>query len=92
MSVTFSLAEKSPAAEGENVTLILQVSPAASVIPHVVVSPKAAAFAPEIAMAILVSAPVPVLPRVMVCAPDVVPAVCDAKVREGGDKLTAGAL
>lgn len=91
MSVTLRLAEKLPAAEGENVTLILHVAPAGSVVPHVVVCAKAVAFAPEIAMAMLVKAPFPLSARVMVCVPDVVPAACDVKVREEGDKLTAGA-
>jgi len=56
---------KFPAAEGENVTPILHVLPAARVVPHVVVSPNALAFVPEIAIAIPFRALLPVLLTVM---------------------------
>jgi hypothetical protein len=63
-------------AVGSNVTLILQFAPAASVVGltgHVFVCAKSPLFAPVMAMLVIVSAALPVLVMVTLCATLVVP-------------------
>jgi hypothetical protein len=50
-----------PAAVGIKVTLIVQLAPAATPVPHVLVSAKSLAFAPLIVMLVRESAPLPEL-------------------------------
>ena len=69
-------------------TLIWQFDPAASEDLHVVVREKG----PLAVMTMDLSAAVPVLVNVTVCAALVVPTVCAAKVKLVGERLTAGAV
>ena len=74
---------------GENVTLIVQFAPAATLVPHVDVIPNwPAAFIEEMVSAIL-----PVLVRVTVCGALVVPTACFLKFSGVvGEKLTTPVL
>jgi len=62
-----------PVAVGVKVTEILQLPPAATLVPQVLFWPKSPEFAPVTAMLVMVSAPVPVLFRVTDCDALVVP-------------------
>src|SRR6476646_6062990 len=59
LSVIVRLALRVPVAEGENVTEAAHDAPAASVLAHVFVCAKSAAFAPETAMLVIVNAALP---------------------------------
>jgi hypothetical protein len=66
-------------AVGSNVTLILQFAPAANVVGltgQVFVCAKSPLFAPVMAMLVIVSAALPVLVKVTLCAVLVVPTGC----------------
>ena len=94
LSATFNVAVSEPAERlGVNLTLITQFDPAATLVPHGLVCEKSVAFAPVILMPVpvMLSAALPVLESVTVCAAEAVPDGCAAKVRELGFKLTTGA-
>lgn len=59
-------AEREPAAAGVNVTLMLQLLPAASVDPQVFICPKSAVFAPVSPIPVIARSADPVLDKVMV--------------------------
>ena len=76
-----------PSAVGLNVTLIVQLAPAATEPPQVLVSAKS----PLDDMVLIASGAVPVLLRVTACAALVVLISWLPKLRPDGDKLTTGA-
>jgi hypothetical protein len=95
LSNTFSVAASAPVELGVNVTLIVQLLPAAIGVLHDgLVCEKSAAFVPKILMPVppvMASAAVPVLVSVTVCAGEVVPFACGAKTSKVGLKLAMGA-
>jgi hypothetical protein len=73
LSVMLTAAVRVPLAVGLKVTLILQLAPAANVLPQVWVCAKSPALVPVIAMLLMVKLVVPVFLRVTVLAALVVP-------------------
>ncbi len=96
LSATFTAAVCEPDAAGVNLTAMVQLAPAATLVPHVLVWENDPAFVPVMLMPcpapFNVSAAVPVFLRVMLCAADVAPTAVLASVKLDGVKLTAGAL
>ena len=89
--VNVSAADRTPVAEGVNVTLTAQLSPAARVPPQVFAEmAKSAAFTPVRAMLAIVSVAVPLFVSVTVCAAVVAPITIFPKLRLVGLRLTAG--
>ena len=76
-----------------NVTLITQLLPAATLVPQGLVCEKSVAFGPEMLMPdpVMLSAALPVLDSVTVCAAEAVPDGVAAKAREAGLRLAMGA-
>ena len=68
LSAIVTEAARLPATVGVKVTEMLQLPPAATVAPHVFVCPKSPLLAPVTAMLVMVSAAVPGLLRVTLCA------------------------
>jgi len=71
LSVTVNIPERAPKAVGENVTLILQLAPAASVaglMGHAEAPVLVSAKSPEAAIVLIVKAAVPVFVNVTTCA------------------------
>jgi hypothetical protein len=62
--VTVTAALRAPVAVGVNVTLIVQLAPAAKLVPQVFVWPKSPALLPVIAILVMVSAVEPELESV----------------------------
>jgi hypothetical protein len=91
LSVRVRAAVKDPLAAGVNVTLTVQLAPAATLDPQLLVSAKSLGFVPVIAMLVMLKAALPVLFRVTGWAALVVPAVWLAKERLAGERLTTGA-
>jgi hypothetical protein len=91
LSVTVRPALRLPVADGENVTEAEHDAPAASVLPHVFVCAKSAAFEPETAMLEIVNAALPEFVSVRDFEELDVPTCCDPKLRLVGDRVTAGA-
>ena len=81
LSVTFKEAARLPEAVGVNVTLIVQLLPAASELPHVVISAKSPGFVPVTATPAMLISAFPVLLSVTVCAALVVPTFWPLKAR-----------
>jgi hypothetical protein len=77
-----------PTAVGLKVTEMVQLAPALTEVPQVLVWEKS----PLAVMLEMVSEALPVLVRVTVCAALLVPSIWAAKVREEDDKLTADAV
>ena len=93
LSGTLNVAVSDPTERlGVNVTLMTQLPPAATVVPHGLVCAKSAAFVPVIPMPVPVmfSAAPPVLDSVTVCAAEVVPDTCDAKLSDVRFRLAIG--
>jgi hypothetical protein len=91
LSVTESVAEKLPAAPGAKVMEMVQASPAASVVPQVVaLCAKLLALDPVMLMAMFVSAALPVLEIVAICAAEVTPATA-LKLSDDGASKAMGA-
>ena len=65
LSAMVTAALRAPDAVGVNVTLMVQLLPALTDVPHVVVWPKSPAFVPVIVMLTPASVAVPVLVSVM---------------------------
>jgi hypothetical protein len=63
-----SAAVRFPRAEGVNITAIVQLAPAATELPHVLVSAKSLALVPVTVMLVMLKVALPVLLRVTVCA------------------------
>jgi hypothetical protein len=68
LSVTTSVAVRAPLAEGVKMTLIVQLTPAARLVPHPFVWVKSAGFDPLMAMLVMDSGASPLFRRVRVCA------------------------
>jgi hypothetical protein len=77
-----------PTAVGLKVTLRVQLAPAATLAPQVLVWEKS----PLAVMLVTLRATFPVLLSVTVCALLLVPTACAGKVREAGERLTRGAV
>jgi hypothetical protein len=90
LSAKLSEAESGPAAAGLNVTNTVQDALTASDEPQLLVRANAETFAPPTVTDEIVSAPVPVLVRVTVCAAEDAPTLVDAKLRLPGERLAAG--
>ena len=87
MSVSVSVPVRLPVVVGVKVTLIVQLEPAATELPQVLVWAKS----PEGLMRSGVRAPLAVLVRVMVCGELVVDTVCAGKLKAVAERLTPGA-
>lgn len=95
LSVTLTAALRVAATAGVNVTLIVQLAPAARVfepVGQVFVCAKLAEFAPVIVMPLMLSAALPLLVRVMLFAGLVLPTLTLPKLRLVGLSVTAGAV
>jgi hypothetical protein len=68
LSVTASEAEIAPEATGAKVSEMVQLAPALTLDPQVVVSPKYSALVPVIAMLLMLSAVLPVFESLIACA------------------------
>jgi hypothetical protein len=91
LSLILSVAVRLPTAVGRNVTLTVQLPPAARELPQVVVREKFDAFVPPTVMLEIVSDAVPVFRRVSVLAGLADPTARVPKESDDGDRLTAGA-
>jgi hypothetical protein len=67
LSVTETLPVLLPVASGLNVTVIVQLPPAATLVPDVFVWLKSRAFTPTMVIVVMLRVAVPVLLRVMPC-------------------------
>ena len=92
LSLMLSEAVSLPLAVGVNVTLIVQLAPAASELPQVLVWAKALALAPVIATLVMLNVAVPLFVRVTVEAALLVPTAWLLKETLVGERLTAGAV
>jgi hypothetical protein len=90
LSATVSVAEYAEVEVGLNVTAIVQLAPAFSVVPQTVVSAKTLALVPPMTMLLILRAALPVFCRVMLCAALVVPESA-LKVSDEGLSETTGA-
>src|SRR5260370_354279 len=86
-SVMFRVPVRVPEAVGVKVTLMLQLAPAATELPQVLVSAKS----PLAEMLVRLSEALPVFESVTDCAALVVPTVWLAKASEVAERLTTGA-
>jgi len=84
-------AVRDPAAEGVNVTLILQGDPGATLLPQLLVWAKSVAFVPLIVMLDMLKRALPSLPSSTLNGMLVVPVFCDANVRLVVERETVGA-
>ncbi len=66
LSVTLSRADRLPVAAGEKETVMVQLAPAGSELPQLLLAPKLPALAPAMAMPLMLRAAVPVLLRTTV--------------------------
>jgi hypothetical protein len=89
LSVILTEALRLPLAEGVNVTLIVQEEPAATHLPHVLVSAKLVRLVPLTTMLDIINVALPVLRRLTVRALLVLPTVWLPKARLVGERLTA---
>jgi len=91
-SVIVMAAERLPVAEGVKVTLIVQLAPAATLNPQVLVWAKLLALVPDTVMLVMLKSAVPVFVSVTVCAALLVPTVSFPKATLEGETLTADAV
>jgi hypothetical protein len=96
LSAMLTFAFNAPDAVGSKVTVIAQLTPAATLAPHVLVCEKEPALTPEIEMPrpvpLRLTASLPALVRVMACVADAVFTEVLAKVKLAGDRFTTGTL
>jgi hypothetical protein len=90
LSTTEIEALRLPAAEGVNVTVMVQFAPAASDAPQLFDWPKLLALVPATEMLVMVSAAVPALESVMGSAVAAVPTSVDGKASGLGLRLACG--
>jgi len=90
LSVTETAALLDPVADGRNVTLIVQLAPAAKLDPHVVVREKSPALVPVTVMLLIVMLEFPVFVRVVLRAVLVMFTAWTPNAREAGDRLAVG--
>lgn len=86
MSVTVMLPLRAPSIVGVNVTVIMQLAPASTVLPQVFVSVKS----PLAMMLEIVSVPFPVFESVAVCGALFFPTFSLPKLRLVGARFTCG--
>jgi hypothetical protein len=77
---------------GVNVTLMVHLAPAATLVPQVLVWLKLPLFVPVIVTLVTLSAAVPVLVKVTACAALLVPNNWLPNVSDVGERLTTGAV
>jgi hypothetical protein len=87
LSVIVTDAEREPVAEGLNVTLIVQIEPAATPLPQVSVCVKSPLFAPVTAMDVIERGALPPFVRVIAWAALEVPTTWLLNVSEVGDSV-----
>ena len=92
LSVMLSEAVRLPLAEGVNVTLIVQLVPAATLAPQLLVCAKSLALVPASARLVMLKVALPVLLRVTVCAVLVVLTAWLPKARLVGERPSTGAV
>lgn len=91
LSVTVKDAVRLPVALGAKVILNVQVAPASTLVPQLLVWEKSPALAPVIAMLEIVSVPVPPLDKLSAWAELLVPTAWLVKLTVVPEKVTAGA-
>ena len=74
-SVIVTAANRLPAAAGSNVTLMVQLAPAATLAPQLLVCEKSPAFVPAMAIEVIDRAEPPLLASLTICALLMVPTV-----------------
>ena len=92
LSVMLTEAVRLPLAAGLNVTLIVQLLPAATELPHVLVWAKSLALLPVRARLVILKVALPVLLRVAICAVLVAPTDWLPKARLVGERPSTGAV
>ena len=92
LSVIVTEADRVPGAVGEKVTLMVQLLPAATGLPQVLVWAKSPEFVPVTVTAVTFNVAFPVLFTVTVWAALVVPTPCALKPRLEAVRLTTGPL
>jgi hypothetical protein len=92
LSETVSVAVRLPGAVGVNVTLMVQLPPAASELPQVVVSGKSPGLGPVTARLAMLKARLPLFVRVTDCAGVEVPSNWLPKVRVVAERPTSAAV
>src|SRR2546430_1025485 len=80
---------RAPVAVGEKITLMVQLAPAATLLPHPLVGVKSLMFVPWIVTLVIDIAVLPALRKVTFLAALVVPTVWAAKVKLAGFTETA---
>jgi hypothetical protein len=90
LSVIVSEAVRLPVAVGVNVTLIVQLPPAATELPQALVSAKSPGFVPVMVILEMLSEVLPVLERVALCEGLDEPVSTWGNVRLVGERLTLG--
>ncbi len=90
LSVRVTAALRVPVADGVKVTLIVQVAPAATELPQLLVWVKSLGFVPVSAILVRLKAALAVLLRVMVWTALVAPTAWLANVRLVGERLATG--
>jgi hypothetical protein len=90
LSVILSEAMRRPVAVGVNVTLTVQLAPAATVLAQVLVSVKSPEFVPPMTMLEMLREALPVFESVTPCAVLVDPTLIWPKVRLAGDSVISG--
>src|SRR5438094_3693979 len=88
LSLTASVADRAPRALGVKVTLIVQLAPAATLVPQSFVWAKSLLFGPVIATLVIFSAWLPVFESVTVCVIGVARSWLP-KVRLGGESVAS---
>ena len=91
LSVTVTFAVRTPVVVGLKLTVMVQLAPAAKLVPQDWLPVKSPALAPVRAMLVILSAVLPGLVRVAVCEALVVPTTWLPKLRLAGDKVTVPA-
>jgi hypothetical protein len=79
-----------PLPVGVNITLMVQLPPAGTELPQLLLCPKSLAFVPVIAMPEMLSEALPVLERITLCAGLVEPVPTWGNVRLVAERLTLG--
>jgi hypothetical protein len=88
LSAMLSTAVRAPRAAGVKVTVIVQLPPAATELPHVLVTAKSPGFAPVAPILVIVKLAFPVLVRVTACGGALVPTAKLPNVRVVMERLT----
>src|ERR1035438_2761432 len=85
-------AVRDPLTVGVKVTLIVQLAPAATLAPQLLLWPKSPGLVPATARLVIVKAALPVLLRVTACTALAAPTAWPAKVRLLGERLATAAV